>query len=67
VNAAEGQEGGLNRNSNPQAISAARGIYDCFLAKFPLYFAWWNRYASLEFNIAGTEAAEMVSDSSAQS
>jgi pre-mRNA-processing factor 39 len=66
VNAAEGQEGGLNRNSSPQAISAARAIYDCFLAKFPLFFVYWKRYADLEFHIAGTEAAEMVSNERAR-
>jgi pre-mRNA-processing factor 39 len=65
VDAAETQEGGsLTRNSSPQAISAARAIYDCFLAKFPLFFVYWKRYADLEFHIAGTEAAEMVRDDS---
>jgi hypothetical protein len=60
VRAAEGLEGGLNRNSSPQAISATREIYDRFLAKFPLFFGYWKKYADLEFSIAGTEAAEMV-------
>lgn len=61
VRAVEGLEGGLNRNSSPQAITAARSIYDRFLAKFPLFFGYWKKYADLEFAIAGTEAAEMVS------
>jgi pre-mRNA-processing factor 39 len=60
VRAAEALEGGLNRNSSPQAITAMREIYDRFLAKFPLFFVWWKRYADMEFHIAGTEAAEMV-------
>lgn len=60
VAGAEGLEGGLNRNSSPQSISAARDIYDRFLAKFPLFFGYWKKYADLEFTIAGTEAAEMV-------
>ena len=60
VRAAESLEGGLNRNSNPQAIVAARDIYDRFLAKFPLLFGYWKKYADLEFSIAGTEAAELV-------
>lgn len=60
IRAAEGQEGGINRNSNPQAITATRGVYDRFLAKFPLLFGYWKKYADLEFSIAGTEAAEMV-------
>ncbi|KAF2099193.1 hypothetical protein NA57DRAFT_76422 [Rhizodiscina lignyota] len=60
VRAAESQEGGLNRNASPQAINSFRLIYDRFLAKFPLFFGYWKRYAELEFAIAGTEAAEMV-------
>ena len=58
---AESLEGGLNRNSSPQSIAAARDVYDRFLAKFPLFFGYWKKYADLEFSIAGTEAAEMVS------
>ncbi|KAL9126059.1 MAG: hypothetical protein Q9217_004837 [Psora testacea] len=60
VRAAEGLEGGLNRNSSPQSIVIARDIYDRFLAKFPLLFGYWKKYADLEFSIAGTEAAELV-------
>ncbi|KAI9777576.1 MAG: hypothetical protein M1835_005193 [Candelina submexicana] len=60
VRAAERVEGGLNRNSSPQSIAATRDIYDRFLAKFPLLFGYWKKYADLEFSIAGTEAAEMV-------
>ena len=60
VRAAESLEGGLNRNSNPQAIATTRDIYDRFLAKFPLLFGYWKKYADLEFSIAGTEAAELV-------
>jgi pre-mRNA-processing factor 39 len=61
VRAAETLEGGLNRNSSPQAIATVRDAYDRFLAKFPLLFGFWKKYADLEFSIAGTEAAEMVS------
>lgn len=60
VRAAESQEGGLNRNSSSQAITATRDVYDRFLAKFPLFFGYWKKYADLEFSIAGTEAAELV-------
>lgn len=58
---AESLEGGINRNSNPQAITTARHAYDRFLAKFPLLFGYWKKYADMEFSITGTEAAEMVS------
>ena len=64
VRAAESVDGGINRNSSPQAITAMRDIYDRFLAKFPLFFGYWKKYADLEFSIAGTEAAEMVLHSS---
>lgn len=60
VRAAESLEGGLNRNSSPQAITTVRDAYDRFLLKFPLLFGYWKKYADLEFSIAGTEAAEMV-------
>lgn len=60
VRLAESLEGGLNRNSSPQAIASTRDVYDRFLAKFPLLFGYWKKYADLEFSIAGTEAAEMV-------
>lgn len=61
VVAAAAQEGGLNRNSSPQAIAATREAYDRFLARYPLFYGFWKRYADMEFAIAGTEAAEMVS------
>src|SRR2546421_8531232 len=60
VRAAESLEGGLNRNSSPQSIATTRDCYDRFLAKFPLLFGYWKKYADLEFSIAGTEAAELV-------
>ena len=61
MRAAESQEGGLNRNSSPGAIASTRDVYDKFLARFPLFFGYWKKYADLEFSIGGTEAAEMVS------
>jgi pre-mRNA-processing factor 39 len=62
IRACEGQEGGLNRNSSPQALASMRSAYDGFLAKFPLLFGYWKKYADLEFNIAGPESAELVRD-----
>ncbi|KAG5929730.1 hypothetical protein E4U42_004889 [Claviceps africana] len=60
VKSAETLDGGLNRNSSPQALSTFRDAYDRFLHKFPLLFGYWKKYADLEFNIAGPESAEMV-------
>ena len=65
MRAAESQEGGLNRNSSPQAIASTRNVYDRLLARFPLFFGYWKKYADIEFSVAGTEAAEMVSGSAA--
>ncbi|KFH45782.1 Pre-mRNA-processing factor-like protein [Hapsidospora chrysogenum ATCC 11550] len=60
VKACETLEGGLNRNSSPQALATFRDAYDRFLLKFPLLFGYWKKYADMEFNIAGPESAEMV-------
>lgn len=60
IRACEGLEGGLNRNSSPQALATLRDSYDRFLLKFPLLFGYWKKYADLEFNISGPESAEMV-------
>lgn len=56
------QDGGLTRNSMPEAIAAARDAYDQFLARYPLLFGYWHRFAKQEFAVAGTEAAELVSE-----
>ncbi|KAF4993852.1 hypothetical protein FGRMN_6183 [Fusarium graminum] len=60
IKACETLEGGLNRNSSPQALATFRDAYDRFLVKFPLLFGYWKKYADMEFNIAGPESAEMV-------
>ncbi|KAI1333370.1 pre-mRNA-processing factor 39 [Xylariaceae sp. FL0255] len=60
IRACEAQEGGLNRNSSPQALATLRDAYDHFLLKFPLLFGYWKKYADLEFNISGPESAEMI-------
>ena len=66
VRACESLEGGLNRNSSPQALATFRNAYDRFLFKFPLLFGYWKKYADMEFNIAGPESADMVSEYSAR-
>jgi pre-mRNA-processing factor 39 len=60
VEAAASLEGGLNRNSSPQSLAIFRDAYDRFLQRFPLVFGYWKKYATLEFSIAGPEAAVMV-------
>lgn len=58
--ACEALDGGLNRNSTPQAIETMRSTYDRMLRKFPLLFGYWKKFADFEFNISGPEAAEMI-------
>lgn len=60
IKSCETLDGGLNRNSSPQALATFREAYDHFLHKFPLLFGYWKKYADMEFNIAGPESAEMV-------
>ncbi|BFZ62748.1 hypothetical protein YB2330_003858 [Saitoella coloradoensis] len=60
IRSVESTEGGIGRNSSPDAIHAWRTTYDRFLARFPLLFGYWRKYAETSFTIAGTEAAEMV-------
>ncbi|CAI6341626.1 unnamed protein product [Periconia digitata] len=60
LNRAMELEGGVMRNSSPSSIELVRNVYDCFLAKFPLFFGYWKKYADFEFAIGGTETAEMV-------
>ena len=60
IKACESLEGGLNRNSSPQALMTFRDAFDRFLYNFPLLFGYWKKYADMEFNIAGPESAEMV-------
>jgi len=53
--------GGSYPQLSPSSIELLRNVYDCFLAKFPLFYGYWKKYADLEFAIGGTETAEMVS------
>ncbi|KAK7206284.1 hypothetical protein BZA70DRAFT_276220 [Myxozyma melibiosi] len=60
IRATEAIDDGLGRSSKPEVIAEARKIFDAFLAKFPLLFGYWKRYADIEFAIAGSDAAELV-------
>ncbi|KAF2265693.1 pre-mRNA-processing factor 39 [Lojkania enalia] len=57
---ASGLEGGVTRHSSPHVLEFVRMVFDCFLAKFPLFFGYWKKYADLEFSIGNTETVEMV-------
>ncbi|KAJ5895101.1 hypothetical protein N7495_006792 [Penicillium taxi] len=60
LNTTEAVDGGVTRNSHPQAIQMVRNVYDRLLTKFPLMFVYWKKYADREFGFAGTESADMI-------
>ena len=61
ADAAEKPDGDdLTRNSDSQVLQAYRGTMNALLAKYPLFFGYWMRYAGWEWRIAGTEQAEFV-------
>jgi len=61
VHCIEAFDGGLSRNSSPEALQAWRDIYNVLLNKYPLFYGYWSRWATYEFNISGPEAAEYAS------
>ncbi|CAG8503243.1 7535_t:CDS:10 [Ambispora gerdemannii] len=60
IRLAETAEGGLTPQSPPSNISNMRMVYDQFLAKFPLCFGYWKKYADLEFVLEGAANAEKI-------
>ncbi|KAI8820429.1 mRNA splicing protein [Fimicolochytrium jonesii] len=57
LDAAEKEEGGLTKDSSAAAQNKFRTVYDHFLAKFPLCFGYWKKYADKEFVLEGAEKA----------
>ncbi|CAG8568103.1 2769_t:CDS:10, partial [Diversispora eburnea] len=60
IRVAETAEGGLTQQSPPENITNMRNVFDQFLAKFPLCFGYWKKYADFEFNIQGPAEAEKI-------
>ncbi|KAK9458642.1 uncharacterized protein V1516DRAFT_697545 [Lipomyces oligophaga] len=60
IRVTESLEGGLGRGSRHEVIFQARKVFDEFLAKFPLLFGYWKRYADFEFMVAGSDASEEI-------
>ncbi|PSN60574.1 hypothetical protein BS50DRAFT_579103 [Corynespora cassiicola Philippines] len=60
LNRALDLEGGVTRNSHPNAIDLVRDVFNLFLAKFPLLYAYWKKYANWEFSIGGPETADEI-------
>ncbi|CAG8498727.1 16173_t:CDS:10 [Acaulospora morrowiae] len=60
IRVAETAEGGLTAQSPQENITNMRNVFDQFLAKFPLCFGYWKKYADFEFNVQGPVEAEKI-------
>lgn len=60
IRIAESADGGLTPQSTQETIANMRNVFDQFLAKFPLCFGYWKKYADFEFMIQGPLEAEKV-------
>ncbi|CAG8482729.1 5968_t:CDS:10 [Acaulospora colombiana] len=60
IRVAETAEGGLTSQSPQENITNMRSVFDQFLAKFPLCFGYWKKYADFEFNAQGPVEAEKI-------
>ncbi|KAJ3344106.1 PRP39 pre-mRNA processing factor 39 [Gonapodya sp. JEL0774] len=67
IRLAEAVDGGLNPQSPPEALQRAQTVYDHFLAKFPLCFGYWKKYADLEMAVEGAQVAEGIFERGIQS
>ncbi|CAH1760689.1 1715_t:CDS:10, partial [Entrophospora sp. SA101] len=60
IRIAESADGGLTPQSTQETIANMRNVFDQFLAKFPLCFGYWKKYADFEFMIQGPLEAEKI-------
>ncbi|CAG8740784.1 10381_t:CDS:10, partial [Funneliformis caledonium] len=60
IRIAESAEDGLTPKSPAENITNMREVFDQFLAKFPLCFGYWKKYADFEFTIQGPTEAEKI-------
>ncbi|KAJ3092554.1 hypothetical protein HK102_005834 [Quaeritorhiza haematococci] len=60
IRIAEAANGGITRESSPEDLTNLRSVYDHFLAKFPLCFGYWKKYADWEMAVEGPEKAEQI-------
>ena len=61
IRVAESVDGAITAQSSEENITNARNVYDRFLAKFPLCFGYWRKYADIELAIDSAAGAEKVS------
>ncbi|KAJ3117957.1 hypothetical protein HDU96_004633 [Phlyctochytrium bullatum] len=60
IRVAETANGGINKDSSTDDMNNLRLVYDHFLAKFPLCFGYWKKYADWENTLEGEDKAESV-------
>ncbi|KAI8846934.1 hypothetical protein BC829DRAFT_444937 [Chytridium lagenaria] len=60
IRVAETANGGISKESSAEDISNLRTVYDHFLAKFPLCFGYWKKYADWELNLDGDDKADSI-------
>jgi pre-mRNA-processing factor 39 len=60
IRTTEALEGGVSRSTSPQSHDTLRSVYDRFLARFPLFFGYWKKYADITFAVSGSEDTERI-------
>ncbi|CAG8523984.1 6594_t:CDS:10 [Paraglomus brasilianum] len=60
IRVAESVDGGITAQSSEENIKNVRNVYDRFLAKFPLCFGYWRKYADIELAIDSAAGAEKI-------
>ncbi|KAJ3204814.1 hypothetical protein HDU67_009296 [Dinochytrium kinnereticum] len=60
IRVAETANGGITKQSSEEDTSNLRTVYDHFLAKFPLCFGYWKKYADWELSLEGDDKAESI-------
>ncbi|KAJ3332763.1 ribosomal RNA processing protein [Blyttiomyces sp. JEL0837] len=60
IRTAESASGGLSKDWSEDAMVNLKMVYDHFLAKFPLCFGYWKKYADAELMVGGAEKCEAV-------
>ncbi|KAJ3108350.1 hypothetical protein HDU97_001475 [Phlyctochytrium planicorne] len=60
IRLAETANGGITKDSSAEDVANLKTVYDHFLAKFPLCFGYWKKFADLIMTVEGAEKAEEV-------
>jgi hypothetical protein len=58
IKLAEAANGGITKGSPEEDITNLKNVYEEFLSKFPLCYAYWKKYADWQLSLVDTEKAE---------